>query len=89
MIKYIKSDITEVYRELAPKKILVFKTNINTPHRAKAAKNIIDKLLPNIKWNFDLEDCDNILRIESEHDISVNITEKLKDFDIQCSELRD
>ena len=43
----------------------VFKTNIT---KQKQAKNIIKKLhqkFPDFKINFDLEDCDNILRVEN------------------------
>ena len=44
----------------------VFKTNIQDK---RAANNVLDDLrvcFPKSKINFDLEDCDNILRIESE-----------------------
>ena len=44
--------------------VAVFKTNIN---QASQAKNILDKLIyyyPKHRINFDLEDCDKILRIE-------------------------
>ena len=43
----------------------VFKTNIT---KQKQSKQIIEKLnqtFPKYKINFDLEDCDNILRIEN------------------------
>lgn len=45
--------------------IEVFKTNITQP---KKANKIIRKLhlkFPDYKINFDFEDCDNILRVES------------------------
>ena len=44
--------------------VAVFKTNVN---QASQAKNILEKLLyhyPEHRINFDLEDCDKILRIE-------------------------
>lgn len=43
----------------------VFKTNIT---KSKQAKQVIEKLnrqFPSYQVNFDLEDCDNILRVES------------------------
>ena len=48
--------------------VTVFKTNIQKPIQAK---NILDKLTyhyPEHRINFDLEDCDNILRIEGAPD---------------------
>jgi len=44
----------------------VFKTNVEQPEHSEM---IIDQLMnqiPNIQINFDLEDCDKILRIEAE-----------------------
>ena len=43
----------------------IFKTNIK---KEKEANSILDKLksyFPNYRMNFDLEDCDKILRVES------------------------
>ena len=53
--------------------IYVFKTSVRTKIQAKSIKSHIDKILPNAKWNFDLEDCDKILRIDSELNISLPI----------------
>ena len=36
-------------------------------------KPYIDKIVPTKKWNFDLEDCDKILRIDSEENIVLRI----------------
>ena len=54
--------------------IFVFKSSVKTKIQAKKLKPHIDNILPNAKWNFDLEDCDNILRIESEANIVMKIT---------------
>lgn len=43
----------------------VFKTNITNAKSAKPILIALSKLLPNSYINFDLEDCDNILRIEN------------------------
>jgi hypothetical protein len=43
----------------------VFKTNIVDENTAKAVLNDLVILLPNAYINFDLEDCDKILRIEN------------------------
>ncbi|NHE56515.1 hypothetical protein [Cyclobacterium plantarum] len=42
----------------------VFKTNVNNPKNAKVLVGIIHRHFPAYSANFDLEDCDNILRVE-------------------------
>lgn len=42
----------------------VFKTNINKIKDAKLIAKVLANVLPACKINFDLEDCDRILRIE-------------------------
>jgi hypothetical protein len=41
----------------------VFKTNITCAEKAKQLVEMIHQLFGNYKANFDLDDCDNILRI--------------------------
>ncbi|TDW47291.1 hypothetical protein EV144_105310 [Flavobacterium sp. 270] len=50
--------------------VYVFKTSVDTKSKLESAVIVLNNLLPSIKWNFDLEDCDNILRIESEIEIT-------------------
>ncbi|MDQ6472213.1 hypothetical protein RB619_16295 [Flavobacterium sp. LHD-80] len=49
--------------------IYVFKTSVDSPSKLESATALLNELLPETLWNFDLEDCDNILRIDSELDI--------------------
>ncbi|MGG9963123.1 hypothetical protein [Ferruginibacter sp. SUN106] len=44
-------------------------------------------MLPNAKWNFDLEDIDKILRIDSEENIVLKITSLLTQHNYHCEEL--
>lgn len=67
--------------------IFVFKTNVKTKTQALKLKRHIDKILPNEKWNFDLEDCDKILRIDSEENIVLPIINLLKIHNFDCEEL--
>lgn len=67
--------------------IYVFKTSVKTKNQVKKLKPHIDKVLPNEKWNFDLEDCDNILRIDSEEHIILKITHLLNTHRFYCKEL--
>jgi hypothetical protein len=67
--------------------IYVFKTSVKTKVQVKNLKSHINKILPNGKWNFDLEDCDKILRIDSEENIVQKITDLLHIHQFNCEEL--
>ena len=67
--------------------IFVFKTSVKTKMQIKKLKPHIDKILPNEKWNFDLEDSDKILRIDSEENIGLVIIDLLNIHNHTCIEL--
>ena len=67
--------------------IFVFKTSVKSNLQIKELKPRLDKLLPNATWNFDLEDRDKILRIDSEENIVLSIIDLLKNHNICCEEL--
>lgn len=67
--------------------IFVFKTSVKSKIQAKRLKPHIDTILPRVKWNFDLEDCDNILRIDSEENIVLKIRMLLNEHNFHCEEL--
>lgn len=45
--------------------IHVFKTSVISEKQVQLVGSFLNILLPFGEWNFDLEDCDKILRIES------------------------
>jgi hypothetical protein len=53
----------------------------------KKLKLHIDSMLPNTKWNFDLKDCDKILRIDSEENVAFKIIDLLNLHNYSCEEL--
>jgi hypothetical protein len=67
--------------------IYVFKTSVKTKLQVNNLKPQIEKILPKEKWNFDLEDCDKILRIDSEEYIVSELINVLKVHDVNCEEL--
>jgi hypothetical protein len=67
--------------------IYVFKTSVKTKIQAKKLKPPIDQILPKAKWNFDLDDCDKVLRIDSEENIILPIINLLKNHNFDCEEL--
>lgn len=61
--------------------IEVFKTSVKEITESKQLLKVLKRKFPNAKINFDLEDCDNILRIESPREINVQIVNStLKQF---------
>jgi hypothetical protein len=56
----------------------VFKTNVERPEHSEMLIDQIINHIPNCQINFDLEDCDKILRIEAESISSQIIIEILR-----------
>jgi len=67
--------------------IFIFKTSVNTKMQAKRLKPHLNRILSNEKWNFDLEDCDRILRIDSEENIVLKVKGLLSIHQFYCEEL--
>ncbi|WP_281234359.1 hypothetical protein [Flavobacterium gelatinilyticum] len=67
--------------------VFVFKTNIDSVSKVKRVTPKLNQLFPNSKWNFDLEDCDNILRFESKEDIIEKVIFLLKVIGFECEAL--
>lgn len=49
----------------------IFKTNVNSEELADTIVFKLNQLYPKYRINFDLEDCDRVLRIESNTDVAV------------------
>jgi len=56
--------------------ILIFSTSIEKPEQVNEVKPLLSSVPAISGWNFDLEDCDNILRIEAD-DVSPRYIETL------------
>lgn len=71
--------------------IYVFKTSVtNTKEKEiEILKPHLDTHLESAKWNFDLDDCDNILRIDSANEIAETTIKLLKNKGYNCVELQD
>ncbi|HEY3251390.1 MAG TPA: hypothetical protein VGK25_09765 [Ignavibacteria bacterium] len=69
--------------------VLVFKTNIPDKEKINEVAPYLDSAKGVVRWNFDLEDIDNILRIEAAG-ISPRVIERtLSDAGYLCEELPD
>jgi hypothetical protein len=69
--------------------ISVFKTSVTNSTEIEALKPLLDIYLEHAKWNFDLEDCDHILRIDSRIEIAETTIKLLQDNGYYCEELPD
>jgi len=67
--------------------IFVFKTSVKNKTQIKKLKPHLEQRLPKAKWNFDLEDIDKVLRIDSEENISLIVTDLLNIHNYSCEEL--
>ena len=66
--------------------VFVFKTTVKTRKDILNLSVFLDQFKYS-KWNFDLEDCDNILRIESKLNIVEEVIIGLNTRGFKCTEL--
>jgi len=70
------------------KTVLVFKTSVATKKEIRRLSQPLNQLInTNGRWNFDLEDCDNIFRVETKHPDVCNIETLFKEQGFSCEEL--
>ena len=67
--------------------IFIFKTNVDSISKVKKVSPKLNQLFPNSKWNFDLEDHDNILRFECKDDIIEKVIFLMKVIGFECEAL--
>ena len=67
----------------------VFKTDVQKVWQAEKIIGVLRQLFPGSRINFDLEDCDNILRVESDRVKSQTIEFALQEEGYHCIELED
>lgn len=69
------------------KMVAVFKTDVQCPDKASFIVNRLLSDYPDFRINFDLEDCDHILRFEGQQIPINNIISSLKKLGHVCEEL--
>jgi hypothetical protein len=62
----------------------VFKTNVNRQSQAQGLLTLLRQYFPQSRVNFDLDDCDKILRIQGDEFCPLKITELLKTNGFEC-----
>ena len=67
--------------------VLVFKTNVSNKRKVSRVRSLLTSIPAIIQWNFDLEDRDKVLRIESNGLNTVFIEALLQNAGFDCREL--
>lgn len=67
--------------------VLVFRTSVSSKQKIRQLKPVFEQRFAAVKWNFDLEDCDKVLRIETTENISLKVVSTLQNMGFECSEL--
>jgi hypothetical protein len=67
--------------------VLVFKTNLNDVNRVQDVGTTLDVHPQISKWNVDLHDCDNILRIVADNIAGKEVEKLLLNAGYYCEEL--
>ena len=67
--------------------VLIFTTSVEKPEQISDVKPLLTAVPAITGWNFDLEDCDNILRIEASNISPRYIESLLQTAGYDCREL--
>ena len=65
----------------------VFKTNVQKKAQSKMLLCILSKAFPSFKINFDLSDCDKVLRVEGDNTEALRIMILVKEYGFNCEVL--
>ncbi|MES1220454.1 MAG: hypothetical protein ABUT20_33440 [Bacteroidota bacterium] len=65
----------------------VFKTNIQKKAQSKMLLSVLYEAFPSFKINFDLADCDKILRVEGDNMDALMIMMLVKGYGFKCEVL--
>lgn len=65
----------------------VFKTNIQKKAQGKMLLCILSKAFPSLKINFDLSDCDRVLRVEGDNMEAFRIMMLVEEYGFKCEVL--
>lgn len=65
----------------------IFKTSVVSKKQVQVVGSFLNILLPSEEWNFDLEDCDKILRVETEEVAPETVITILTSQGFYCDEL--
>ena len=64
-----------------------FKTNVQKKAQSKMLLSILSEAFPSFKINFDLSDCDKVLRVEGDNMEALRIMMIVKEYGFNCEVL--
>ena len=64
-----------------------FKTNVQKKAQSKMLLSLLSEAFPLFKINFDLSDCDKVLRVEGDNMETLRIMILVKEYGFQCEVL--
>ena len=62
----------------------VFKTNVQKKAQSKMLLGVLSEAFPSFKINFDLSDCDKVLRVEGDNIEALRIMILVKEHGVKC-----
>jgi len=62
----------------------VFKTNVQKKTQSKMLLSVLSEAFPSFKINFDLSDCDKVLRVEGDNIEALRIMILVKKYGVKC-----
>ena len=64
-----------------------FKTNVQKKAQSKMLLGVLSEAFPSVKINFDLSDCDKVLRVEGDNMEALRIMILVKKYGFKCEVL--
>jgi len=61
-----------------------FKTDVQKQTQSKMLLSILSETFPSFKINFDLSDCDKVLRVEGDNIEALRIMILVKEYGVKC-----
>ncbi len=71
----------------AQKEISIFKTSVLNIEDIQTVQSMLNTVVGEDEWNFDLEDVDHILRIHANVLVNAFLSQELQKLGFQCKEL--
>ena len=68
--------------------VTIFKTSIPNKRGVKVIEPLLKTLIPDSNWNFDLNDCDKIFRVEKMVAQPEHIIQAFNSHGFECEELQ-
>ena len=62
----------------------VFKTNVQKKTQSKMLLSVLSEAFPSFKINFDLSDCDKVLRVKGDNVEALRIMILVKEYGVKC-----